>query len=64
VNLFLEKNGLVDHIQITAQIRLEIRRAEPLFRQVNSEIKKGFSATDIEGFKKIVTSVLTKFNRG
>lgn len=64
----LQKAGLVNRrpsqsdrrkykIFITAQGMVECRKAKPIIRQVNNEIKKGFSKNEIDAFKDVLKSI-------
>jgi len=68
----LEKAGLVIRklnpedrrsllIYITPGGRKETKKAEAIIRRVNESIKTGFSARDMDTFKKILNSFFEKF---
>ena len=68
----LEKSGLAHRtvnpderrtyrIRITAKGEAEIDRAYVTIKQVNEEIKSGFSKAEVETFKKVLNSMLEKF---
>ena len=71
----LEKSGLAHRtanpedrrtylIRITEKGKAAIDEAYVTIKQVNEEIKSGFSESEIETFKKILNSVQEKFERG
>lgn len=68
----LEKAGLASRktnpadrrtflIEISPKGRTEIDRARPIIKEVNREIKAGFSDEEIESFKRVLNSLYTKF---
>jgi len=71
----LEKAGLVrrdagpndrrtSHVYVSPEGMQEAEKAGRVVRKVNQEIKDGFTAEDIESFKKILQSFFQKFNAG
>ena len=48
-------------IYITPGGRKEVKKAEAIIRRVNESIKAGFSARDMDTFKKILNSFFEKF---
>ena len=50
-------------IHITPEGIDECDKAKPVIKRVNEEIKSGFSQEQIEVFKRVLNSVLHKFNR-
>jgi DNA-binding MarR family transcriptional regulator len=42
----------------------EIERAKPIIREVNAEIRTGFSDEDIETFKKVINRISDRFETG
>ena len=70
----LEKSGLAERtanpndrraylIRITDKGKNEIDRAHVIIKKVNEEIKSGFSADEMETFKKVLNSLLEKFTK-
>jgi DNA-binding MarR family transcriptional regulator len=70
----LEKSGLAERtanpadrrtffIRITDKGKAEIDRAHVIIKKVNKEIKSGFSADEVETFKRVLNSLLEKFAR-
>ena len=70
----LEKSGLAERtanpadrrtffIRITDKGRDEIDRAHVIIKKVNQEIKSGFSADEVETFKRVLNSLLEKFEK-
>jgi DNA-binding MarR family transcriptional regulator len=51
------------HIQITPQGLAEVNGAKAVIRRVNEEIKSGFSAEEIEAFKRVLNGLFDKFQR-
>lgn len=49
-------------ISITPQGLTEIEKAKGVVHAVNAEIKTGFTEEEIETFKKVLNSLLTKFD--
>jgi len=71
----MEKSGFVtrnsnpsdrrlSHIYITPRGQEEASKAKAVIRRVNEEVKKGFSAAEIETFKSVLNSFFKKFNSG
>ncbi len=65
---FLERRPKVDDrrislIYITPEGDRETRKAIITLQQVNKEITSGFSAYEMETFKRVLKSFFTKFNR-
>jgi DNA-binding MarR family transcriptional regulator len=50
-------------VHITQEGLEESRRAKPVIRKVNREIKSGFPQDEIETFTHVLRSLLDKFNR-
>ena len=70
----LEKSGLAQRtanpkdrrtylIRITEKGKAEIDRAYVIIKKVNEEIKSGFSADEIETFKRVLNSLLDRFSK-
>ncbi len=68
----LEKSGLAERtsnpndrrtflIRITEKGKAEIDRAHVIIKKVNAEIKSGFSAEEMETFKRVLNSLVEKF---
>ena len=51
------------HIHITPEGLQEAESAKRVIRQVNEEIKMGFSGEDVASFKRVLNSFFSKFNR-
>lgn len=71
----LEKSGLVRrdaslndrralHVYINPEGRQEMEKARSIVMKVNREIKDGFTAEEIEAFKKVLRSFSQRFNAG
>jgi len=71
----LEKSGLVRrdaslndrralHVYINPEGRQEMEKARNIVMKVNREIKDGFTAEEIEAFKKVLRSFPQRFNAG
>jgi DNA-binding MarR family transcriptional regulator len=71
----LEKAGLVrrdagpndrrtSHVYVSPEGMQEAEKAGGVVRKVNQEIKDGFTAEELESFKKILRSFFQKFNAG
>ena len=65
---FLERHASpndrrASHIHITPQGLKEAEGAKRVIRQVNDEIKSGFSGEDVEAFKRVLNGFFPKFNR-
>jgi DNA-binding MarR family transcriptional regulator len=54
----------VSHISMTVHGLEEIERAKPIIREVNAEIRTGFSDEDIETFKKVINRISDRFETG
>ena len=51
------------HIHITSEGLAEVEGAKRVIRQVNEEIKTGFSEEEIEAFKRVLNGFFDKFQR-
>lgn len=51
------------HIHVTPQGLAEVNGAKAVIRRVNEEIKTGFSAEEIEAFKRVLNGFFDKFQR-
>jgi DNA-binding MarR family transcriptional regulator len=51
------------HIHLTPQGLAEVNGAKAVIRRVNEEIKSGFSAEEIEAFKRVLNGFFDKFQR-
>jgi DNA-binding MarR family transcriptional regulator len=51
------------HIHITPQGLAEVEGAKKVIRRVNEEMKTGFTAEEIEAFKRVLRGFFDKFNR-
>ncbi len=51
------------HIHITPQGLAEVNGAKAVIRQVNEEIKTGYSSEEIESFKHVLNGFFDKFQR-
>ncbi len=51
------------NISLTAEGRKEINKAGIVIKEINEEIKSGFSEEEVDIFKKVLNSFFEKFNK-
>jgi len=57
-------DGRASHVHISPEGIEETNKAKRIVRKVNEDIKSGFTAEELESFKKILRSIFQRFDAG